>query len=343
MAPILVTGGAGFLASHLTAQLLQAGGQVRVTLRHSAQAADVLAMLERAGCGPAPAVQFVQADLAAEAGWAEAMDGCRDVHHVASPFPPGPVRDPQELIGPAREGTLRVLRAARAAGVRRVVMTSSFAAVGYGHRPTGLPFTEEHWSALHGADVTPYIASKTLAERAAWDYVQGPGHGLQLAAVNPVGIFGPPLGPRVSSSLGLIRTLLEGRLPFAPRIYFGAVDVRDVASLHRLAMARDHTGPERFIATAGPALSLHQVAMLLRTALGPAARRVPRWQAPDWLVRVLAQHRPALQAMVPQLGRCRQASSDKARHLLGWSPRPAHEALVASARALLAMQAAPAA
>ncbi len=297
-------------------------------------------MLERGGVHADAELEFRIADLLRDPGWAEAVRGCDYVLHVASPFPGGVPRHDDELIVPAREGTLRVLRAARDAGVRRVVATSSFAAIGYGHGAPAsrdAPFTEADWTDPAGAGVDAYVRSKTLAERAAWAFIEEQGGGLELAVVNPVGIFGPVLGPDYASSIGLVKALLDGALPAVPRLAFGVVDVRDVADLHLRAMSDPRANGERFIATAGPALSLRELARLLRRRLGAAARRVPRLPMPDAVVRGLGRVSPALRAMAPQLGIVRHASAGKARRQLGWTPRPAEEAVLASAESLLAL------
>eukprot|EP01035_Chromulina_nebulosa_P036823 gene36823-49666_t len=210
-----------------------------------------------------------------------AASGCSHVLHVASPLSAAAPRHEDELIRPAREGTLRVLRAAHAAGVGRVVLTSSFAAIGYG-RVLSRPFTESDWTNATAADLAAYPKSKTLAERAAWDYVDGEGRGLELAVINPVGIFGPLLGPDLSASILLVKSMLEGRLPAVPRLMFGVVDVRDVADLHLRAMTHPAAANERFIATAGDFMTMQEIALALRERLGPAAARVSTRVLPDW-------------------------------------------------------------
>jgi dihydroflavonol-4-reductase len=335
MSTVLVTGGSGFVGGHCILQLLEAGHEVRATLRNLDRQADVLAMLKEGGAGPAGRLRFFAADLGADAGWTEAIGGCDYVLHVASPFPAGVPKHEDELIIPAREGALRVLRASREAGVKRVVLTSSFGAVGYGHAPRQGPFTELDWTDTGGADVQPYVKSKTLAEKAAWDFMAREGGALELCVINPVGIFGPVLGPGLSSSIKIVKSLMEGALPATPRIYFGVVDVRDVAALHLRAMTNPAAKGERFLAVAGDTMSMHQVAKALRRRLGPAAAKVPRWQMPDWLLRLGARRNPAARGMLPQLGKIRRVSNAKALRVLGWIPRSSEEALVASAESLL--------
>jgi dihydroflavonol-4-reductase len=248
MSTVLVTGGSGFVAVHTILQLLAAGHRVRTTVRKADRSNDVLAMLREGNAPSTDQLSFFTADLKSDAGWPQAIAGCDHVLHVASPLPSHVPRDENDLIIPAREGTLRVLRASRDAGVKRVVITSSFAAIGYGHKPQSRPFDESSWTNIDGADVQPYVKSKTLAERAAWDFIAGEGGGLELSVVNPVGVFGPVLGPDYSSSIAIIKMLMDGAMPAAPKIHFGLVDVRDVADLHIRAMTSAAANGERFIA-----------------------------------------------------------------------------------------------
>lgn len=209
------------------------------------------------------------------------------------------------------------------------------AAIGYGHPPRDKPFNETDWTNLDGADVQPYPKSKTLAERAAWDFVAREGGGLELSVINPAGIFGPVLGPDFSGSIEIVKSLLDGAMPAVPRVYFGVVDVRDVADLHLRAMTAPDAKGERFIAVSGETLSILDIGRVLRRELGSRARRVPRLQAPDWLVRLAARRIPLLQAVVPMLGRVRHSTSAKARSVLGWQPRSNDEAILATAESLI--------
>ena len=334
MSSVLVTGGSGFVAAWSIVKLLEAGHRVRATLRNESRAVTVRSMVDQAGADP-NAVELVVADLERDEGWAEAMDNCDYVLHIASPFGGSAPDDGIELIRQARDGTLRALRAARQAGVRRTVLTSSFAAVGYGHPAQSAPFTEAQWTDVSQPDVHDYIRSKTEAERAAWALAAESDCRMELSVINPVGIFGPVLGPDYSSSIEIIRSLMRGSPPATPRMYFGMVDVRDVADLHLTAMASPEAAGERFLAVAGEPVSMHEVAMILRTHLGTAARRVPRFEAPDFAVRTMARFSPAMRQVVPQLGKKRRASSRKAREILHWSPRSNEDLIISTAESLL--------
>jgi nucleoside-diphosphate-sugar epimerase len=335
MSTVLVTGGSGFIASHCILQLLAAGHQVRATVRNLARDADIRSMLRQGGAEPGSRLTLFAADLLADEGWPEAVAGCDYVLHLASPLPPAVPKDENEIIVPAREGALRVLRAARAAGVRRVVLTSSFAAIGYGHPVQAAPFDETLWTDAASHGIQPYPKSKTLAEAAAWQFMQREGGSLELTAINPAGVFGPVLGPDYSSSILLVQRLMDGAVPGCPRLWFGVVDVRDVANLHIRAMTHPAARGERFIAVSGDFLRIVEMAKILRERLGDAARRVPKRELPDFLVRLAALRDPAIRLILPELGKKKNATSAKAQTVLGWSPRPAADALVATAESLI--------
>ena len=332
---VLVTGGSGFIGAHCILQLLGAGYRVRTTVRSLDREAGVRAMLKEGGADAGNRLEFAATDLMSDAGWPEAVAGCDFVLHVASPLPPSVPKHEDELIVPAREGTLRVLRASRDAGVKRVVLTSSFAAIGYGHRVRETPFNETDWTDPNGDDVAPYTKSKTLAERAAWDFIAWDGGSLELSVINPVAVFGPLLGPDYSASILLVQRMMDGAMPGAPQLYFGAVDVRDVADLHIRAMTHPAAKGERFLAVAGDFMSMLDIAKILKARMGATAKRVPTRQLPNWLVRLAALRDPAIKLILPELGKKKNATNEKATRLLGWTPRSNEESLVATAESLV--------
>ncbi len=332
---VLVTGGSGFIGAHCILKLLDARYRVRTTVRSLKREADVRAMLKVGGAEPGDRLAFAEADLEKDAGWADAVAGCDYVLHVASPFPPGVPKNEDEIIVPAREGALRLLRAARDAGVKRVVLTSSFAAIGYGHPEQEKPFDETSWTDPNGDDVLPYVKSKTLAERAAWDFIAKEGGDLELAVVNPVGVFGPVLGPDYSTSILLVQRMMDGAMPGCPKLYFGAVDVRDVADLHIRAMTDPAAKGERFLAVSGEFMSLVEIATVLKDRMGASAKKVPTRQLPNWLVRLAALRDRAIKQILPELGKKRNATSAKAQRVLGWSPISRENAIVATAESLV--------
>ena len=335
MSTVLVTGGSGFIGSHSILQLVAAGHQVRTTVRSLKRERDVRAMLKEGGAEPGDRLSFAAADLESDAGWKEAVAGCEYVLHVASPFPQTVPKHEDELIVPAREGALRVLRASRDAGVRRVVLTSSFAAIGYGQQPQSTPFNETNWTDPGGDDVLPYVKSKTLAERAAWEFIAQEGGKLELSVVNPVGVFGPVLGADYSTSILLVQRMLDGALPGCPRLYFGVVDVRDVADLHLRAMTHPAGKGERFLAVAGDFMSMLDIAKVLKSRMGAAGKRVPTRELPNWLVRLASMRDPAVKQILPELGKTKNATNEKARRVLGWAPRSNEESIVATAESLV--------
>lgn len=329
---VLVTGGSGFLGGWCLIELLRRGYEVRTTVRDLAREAEVRAAVEpevKAG----DRLTVLAADLLADDGWAAAVEGCDHVLHVASPFPPVQPKDPDELIVPAREGTLRVLRASLDAGVERVVVTSSVAAVTGGLKRKEGPLTEEDWSDPDNPKLTPYARSKTIAERAAWDLMAERGATEKLATVNPGAILGPVLGEGRSFSLQAVERLLKGT-PGIPRIGFSFVDVRDVADLHVRAMTAPEVGGERFVAVA-QFLWMAELAGVLRERLGERAAKVPSRNVPDLLVRAMGLFDPSIRSIAGQLGRKTTLSSEKAESALGWSPRPTEETIVETAESLI--------
>ncbi|NKJ08122.1 MULTISPECIES: SDR family oxidoreductase [Rhizobium] len=330
---VLVTGGSGFIAQHCILALLEAGYRVRTTLRSLSREAEVLSNLRTGGAEPGDRLSFAAADLTADDGWLEAAADCAYIIHGASPTPSGDQVREEDWIRPAVDGNLRVLRAARDAGVRRVVLTSAFGAIGVGHKPRSRPFDETDWSDLNG-NVAPYQRSKTLAERASWDFIAREGSGLELATVNPTTVLGPALGSDYSHSIRLIKNLLDGQ-PGCPKINTCVVDVRDVADLHLRAMTDPAANGERFLAASGESLWMVEIARLLNQRLGKGAKKVSTRVLPNWFIRVVALFNPAMKGIVPHLGVNMNASGDKAKRLLGWAPRSREDAIVATAESLI--------
>jgi dihydroflavonol-4-reductase len=324
---VLVTGATGFVAGHCIAELLAHGYPVRATVRDLA-ATDRTAHLRALGGD----LEFVAADLTSDAGWAEAVAGCADVLHVASPFPAADPKDENELIRPAVDGTLRVLRAAVAAGtVRRVVLTSSIAAIAGGHdRADTTVRTEADWSEL--ATSPAYYRSKTLAERAAWDFVAD--NELELVVINPGMVFGPLQRAGDSTSLELLRRLLAHKVPGSPRLGFSAVDVRDLATAHRLALETPAAVGRRYIC-ATDFLWLRDAAAVLAAEFNPQGYRVPTGGVPDFAIRLLALVDPTVKLAVYNLGRQERVSSARARADLGWTSRPIEQTLTDTGYSLI--------
>jgi nucleoside-diphosphate-sugar epimerase len=258
----------------------------------------------------------VEADLTSDDGWPGALKGAEEVHHVASPIPSAQPKDPDELIIPAREGTVRVLKAARDAGARRVVLTSSFAAVGYSPKAVR-DYTEADWTDPDTPGLPPYPRSKAIAERAAWDFIGTEGGDTQLVVVNPTFIAGPSLVSSQRSSLTAFKAIIEGTMPALPRQRFGVVDVRDVADAHITAMAIPAAAGKRYLLLADcPTFTWLGLAQILRDHLGPAGDRVTTDEAPGECPPPLTIH------------------NDRAKRELGWRPRPAETTIVETADSL---------
>ncbi len=331
---VLVTGATGFIAKHCIGELLRKGYKVRGTARDPAKSADsVRRAFTRAGVDP-DEIEIVAADLLNDEGWESAANGCRFMLHVASPFPITQPKTREELIRPARDGALRALKAATKAGIERVVLTSSTVAVMYtSARPHGHIYTEADWTDTTRTDITPYIASKTLAEQAAWDYTNATRGAPQLAVVNPGFVQGPALDPDLSTSLEVLRLMGKGAYPAAPRVEFPVVDVRDVAEIHVKAMTHPQAAGERFLATEGSA-SLYGIGKHIAQTLPDLARKVPKFEMPDVMVRTIAVFDKRLRTVLPELGIVRRCANEKARNVLGQHFRPPQEAISAAAHSL---------
>jgi len=328
---VLVTGGSGYVAGYCIVELLRQGYRVRATVRSAAKEQAVRAAVAKA-IDPQDRLTFARADLGADAGWDDAMRGCTYVLHVASPLGNDGGRDPDALMVPAREGTLRVLRAAVNAKVSRVVMTSSTAA----STPPSLDAVgdETTWTGDAHPSLNAYRRSKIAAERAAWDFMAQSAGTMTLTTILPGAIFGPVLSTANLGSVQFIERLVEGKLPGVPRLGFCVVDVRDLAALHVRAMLAPEAAGQRFVAV-GDFMWMEDIAQTLRAELGPEAAKVPTRRLPDAVLRMLAWFSPPLRALTPLLGRRQVFNSAKAQRILGFSPRPAAATVVDCARNLL--------
>lgn len=330
---VLLTGVSGFLGGHVALQLLNAGYTVRGSVRNLDRAGKVRDTLARHGADVSR-LEFVALDLMRDKGWAEAMDGVRYLQHTASPFVIKIPTNKMELIGPAVEGTERALNAANAAGVERIVLTSSMAAIAYGQdKSRTRPFTAADWTDLNGRGVNFYQESKTLAERRAWEIMEAADRREALAVINPSGIFGPLLDEDPGTSAIIIQRLLDGSVPAAPRIPMTTVDVRDVAAAHVAAMTAPDAGGKRFPMGERTMLFI-ETANILRKHYPD--RRIPRRQMPDWAVRLYALFDRDVRDNMGELGYVKQLDSSAAIALLGRPLIPAPEAVLATAQTLVA-------
>jgi len=329
---VLVTGGGGYIAGETIRQLLARGWAVHTTVRSLSREAALRPQLG----GTPETLRFFAADLMDDAGWAEAVAGCGSVAHVASPFPLRVPKDENELIVPARDGTLRALRFAHAAGVARFVQTSSSAAIGYGHPPNKTQFDESDWTRLETPGVAPYIKSKTISERAARDWVAENAPELTFCSVNPVAVFGPVVSDDLSTSIEIIKKLIDGSIPMLPQMGIGVVDVRDVAKIHVAALEApsETVRGERFAASA-EFLWVKDMAAILRDALGPQARKVPTRMMPEWVARLLALVMPEMKQVRAESGKVRKVSGQHACAVLGFDYIPARQSVIDTARSLI--------
>jgi dihydroflavonol-4-reductase len=331
-----VTGGTGYIAGFCIAQLLQDGWRVRTTVRGPAKTGQVRSSVGKISNDGVETIEFTEADLNDDENWERAVAGVDYVLHVASPFPRTIPKTEAELIRPARDGAWRVLKAARDAGVKRVVMTSSIAAIIHGHGSYPGVFIESNWTdETNLADTGPYERSKTIAERAAWAWHADQGGALELVTVNPSTVIGPVLSADFSFSIEVVRKLLDGSVPAIPRLGFDLVDVRDIARLHILAMMTPSAAGHRFIG-AGEFLWGEEIASILKHGLAEGTRRIPSMVVPDFLVRVFALFDSAVRGQLFNLGKEKLVSSDKARKMLGWTARPASETILDTAQSLQA-------
>ena len=327
---VLVTGGTGFVGSHCVLQLLQRGYGVRTTLRSMGRKGEILDMMKAGGITSFDRLTFIETDLMKDDNWDEAVKGCTYVLHVASPIYSTLPKDENEMIRPAVDGTLRVLKAARNAGVKRVVVTSNFGAVGYSHKDPNTEITEAEWTDPN-EKMSSYNKSKVLAERAAWDFIHKEGDGLELSVANPVFILGPSLGPDVPSGFDILKHLLDGSMKAVPNIPFNIIDVRDLADLHIRAMIEPNAKGQRFIAMAGGKISMPDIARLLKNKMPEVAKKVSTRILPNWVIYVAALFNGQAKQAAHLLKIVRKTSSAKAAKVLGWTPVANNEQAILAA------------
>ena len=333
---VLVTGGTGFVAGQVILQLLQKGYHVRTTVRSLGKQNEVIDMMRNAGIKASPLpLTFVEADLTQDDNWDAAANGCAYVMHIASPIFLRLPRHPDEMIRPAVDGTLRVLSASRRAGVKRVVMTSNFGAVGYGHKKKSGFITEKSWTDPNSRSLSAYNKSKVMAELAAWNFIRNEGRPMELSVINPMAIFGPSLGPSLSSGYDLLKNMLTGQMKALPQLALGIVDVRDLADLHIRAMLSPSASGERFLALGGGTISLPRIALLIKHEMPEISHNISMKVLPNILVHLAALFNPEARAISPMLNVDRNASNEKARTTLGWQPRSNEEAILAAVESLV--------
>jgi nucleoside-diphosphate-sugar epimerase len=333
---ILLTGITGFLAKHVMLALLEAGFNVRGTLRNISKAGDVHAVVEAAGYDVSR-VTFAVADLTLDAGWPEAAAGCAGLVHTASPFHIDVSKDKMVYVEAARGGTLRVLNSAYAAGIRRAVITSSLVAIQYGHHDSnGRTFNEADWTNTGSSEVDAYPMSKTLAERAAWAFAKA--HvDFELSAINPGFILGPLLDTDAGTSANVIKMMLDGKYPGVPDLLFSIVDARDVADAHVKALTLKDAAGERFICTGEP-MKFIDIAATLRNALPERGRKLPKFVVPKAILRVVALIDPAIKLILPEIGVKMAHDNSKSKRILGLTYRDSSEAVASMGRSLVELK-----
>ncbi|KAH8896484.1 NAD(P)-binding protein [Thozetella sp. PMI_491] len=337
---VLVTGGSGFLATQLILQSLTAGYTVRTTVRNTSKEPVVRNGLQDAGVSAdaLARLSFFTADLAQEDGWAEAMKGCTYVQHLAGPSP-GTMQAPdKDIPETTRDGVLRVMRAARDANVKRLVLTSSFAAIGYGQPPRKDAFTEKDWTVLDGkVPVATFQRMKTVVEKAAWEFVEKEGNGLELVVVNPGAVIGPVLSADLAAPVQAVHKLVDGTVPACPQLFYNFVDVCDLADLHLRAMLTQDAKGHRFIAiNDNEPISFLELGKMIKKERPEMASKVPTKEIPNMVVRTIAKVNKEAREIIPLLGIARAASNSSAKQILGWQPRPLQKTLVETIDSLVA-------
>jgi nucleoside-diphosphate-sugar epimerase len=331
---VLVTGGSGFVGGHCIVQLLQKGYKVRTTIRSMSKREKVFEMLKNGEIQSFDNISFAVADLSDDSNWNEAVKGCDYILHIASPIHLSIPKDENEMIEPAVNGTLRVLKAARNAGAKRVVMTSNFGAVGYSHKDKSKLITEESWTDPNEKGLSAYNKSKIFAEKAAWEFIKNEGGDLELTVINAVAIFGPALDAKLSSGFELLKNVINGTMKRIPNLELAIVDVRDLADLHIKAMESANAKGQRFLALSDGSMTLPEIAGFLKNKMPGLISRASIKTVPNWVVKFAGLFNAKARALAPMLGVNRKASNEKAKSVLGWVPRPKEEALIASAESL---------
>ncbi|WP_316804331.1 aldehyde reductase [Pedobacter nototheniae] len=331
---VLVTGGSGFVGGHCILQLLEKGYQVRATIRSIHKKDAVIEMLKNEGINSFERLSFVETDLSDDKNWDEATKGCDYVLHIASPIHLEILKDENEMIQPAVEGTLRVLQASKNAGVKRVVMTSNFGAVGYSHKDPKTLITEESWTNPNEKGLSAYNKSKVMAEKSAWDFMRSNGGNLELTVINPVAIFGPALDKKLSSGFELLKNVVDGHMKAIPNIELAIVDVRDLADLHIKAMENSKAKGERFLALCDGTMTLPEIAKFIKNQNPAVFYKISTKIVPDWVVKIGALFNKKLKQIKPLIGINRKASNQKAKTVLGWNPRNKEEAILATIESL---------
>lgn len=330
---VVVTGASGLIAKHTIAEFLRRGHSVRGTLRSLSKADDVRRTITRLGADPSN-LTFVVADLTKDAGWDEAVAGASVVVHTASPFPMTQPDNAEDLIAPARDGTLRVLRSATKASIARVVLTSSTVAIFY---PSGVAhghvYSEKDFTDETRSDITPYFRSKTIAEKAAWDFTASTPGAPELVVINPSFVQGPAADADLSTSHQLYQIMAKGSYPAAPRINFPVTDVRDVAAAHVEAAFKPGVAGNRYLVGEGR-VSLFELGQILARELPEFRSKVPKFELPDFAVRAMAVFDKRLRTILPELGERKDYTNAKIKADLGISLRSADEAATAAVRSL---------
>lgn len=331
MAKVLVTGASGFIGAHTVLEFLNNGYEVRGSIRDLARADSLKEMFARHS-QHTDKLEFVAATLTEAEGWDAAVAGCDGVIHVASPVPIEQPKDPDELIVPAREGALNVLKAAQKAGIKRVVLTSSVAAVAYNEKRDTAPQTAEDWTDINDPSANPYAMSKTLAEKAAWDFV-GQHNGMELVTIQPAMVLGPTLEADYGSSLESLYVLMQGKYPMLPHMGFGIVDVRDVANLHRIGYEHPAAAGQRLLCSNG-FMWFKEISMFMREAFPEYKSKFPTRELPNFVIKFLALFDPVMAFVVKSLDQQVEYDCSPAKQL-GWDPRPPKEAIRAGAQSLI--------